>query len=151
LLTQPWFVALQATPVLAWMALLVRRRRIEWRENNPRAVRRREAGQRVREGIAQMRELAAKQEAERFFAALFHVLQQQLGERLDLPASAITADVIEERLRPLGVDEGLRTRLAALFEACDQARFAPQHSAGELAALVPQTEEVVRKLKESEL
>ena len=41
--------------------------------------------------------------SDEFFAVLFRLLQEQLGERLDLPASAITEAVIEERLSPLGI------------------------------------------------
>jgi len=50
---------------------------------------------------------------EAFFATLFRLLQEQLGERLELPASSITEAVIEEHLRPRGVPEPVRVRVDA--------------------------------------
>jgi hypothetical protein len=148
LITKVWFVGLQTAPVWAWFALLVRRRRREWLENNPRVRRRHAVAARVREGLQRLREQAANQDAEAFFATLFRLLQEQLGERLDQSAPSITTDVIEDRLRPIGVPEDTLVTLRELFDACDQARFAPQRSAGELGSFIPKTESVLRALQE---
>jgi hypothetical protein len=77
---------------------------------------------------------------------LFRLLQEQLGERLDLPASAITEAVIEERLRPARVDEKLVGDLDGLFQACNQARYAPVRSSLELTALIPRLESALREV-----
>jgi len=78
-------------------------------------------------------------------------LQEQLGERLDLPASAITEAVIEERLRPRGVPESTMTSLQELFQTCNLARYAPLKSGQELAAIIPRLETVLGKLQELNL
>ena len=56
-------------------------------------------------------------------------LQEQLGERLDLPASAITEAVIDEHLRPRGVPETTLRRLHELFQTCNLVRYAPMKRA----------------------
>ena len=59
----------------------------------------------MRAGLARLRELAGQNKADDFFAELIRLLQEKLGERLALPASAITEAVIDEKLRPHGLPD----------------------------------------------
>ena len=147
LVQQPWFLALQAVPVLAWLSALVWRRRTEMLVNNPRLRRRRQVAQIIRQGLVELRQLASDNQSEEFFASLFRLLQEQLGERLDLPASAITEAVIEEHLRPSGAPEATLTSLHELFQACNVARYAPIRTSQELAAIIPKLEAVLLELQ----
>jgi hypothetical protein len=144
---QPWFLALQGVPVLAFLSAVIWRKRTDQLANNPRLRRRRHVSEVVREGLVQMQQLAAANQSDEFFAALFRLLQEQLGERLDLPASAITEAVIEERLRPHGVPEDTLKELEELFQACNLARYAPVKSSQELAAMIPKLEGVLRRIQ----
>jgi tetratricopeptide (TPR) repeat protein len=65
---------------------------------------------------------------------MFRLLQEQLGERLDLPASAITEAVLSERLPRRGATPDLIQRLQNLFQICNQARYAPTPT---IAGLMP--------------
>ena len=60
-----------------------------------------------------------------FYAALFKTLQDYLGDRLNVPSSGITSDIVEEQLRPRGVPPEIGQALKEVFAACDSARFAP--------------------------
>ena len=144
---QGWFLALQALPLLAWVGALAWRRNADKLANNPRLRRRRQVAQVVREGLPKLRQLATEKQGQEFFATLVHLLQEQLGERLDLPASAITEAVIEERLRPRGLPADTLTQLQELFQTCNLARYAPIQTSQELAALVPKLETVLRELQ----
>jgi hypothetical protein len=147
LVTRPWFVGLQAVPLLVWALLRFRRLRAESLARNPRLRRQREVAQRVRAGLQSLQEQAAANQSDAFFATLFRVLQEQLGERLDLPASAITEAVIDERLRGRGVSEATLTELHELFQACNMARYAPAQSSQQLAAFIPRFETVRQELQ----
>ena len=147
LIRQPWFVALQSVPVFAWLAAAGWRKRIDLLANNPRLRRQRQVAQVIRAGLTELGRYAAASQPEEFFATLFRLLQEQLGERLDLPASAITEAVIEEKLRPRGVVESTLTELHQLFQTCNLARYAPVTSGQELAALLPRFESVIRELQ----
>jgi hypothetical protein len=144
---QPWFLALQAIPLLAWVSAVVWRRRTEMLANNPRLRRRRQVAQVVRQGLLELRQLASDNKSDDFFATLVRLLQEQLGERLDLPASAITEAVIEERLRPRGVPEATLGSLHELFQTCNLARYAPIKTSQELAAIIPNLEAILRELQ----
>ena len=144
---QPWFLSLQAVPLLAWLSLLFWRRSREALANNPKRRRQREVAVRVRDGLKQLRAQAAAQQPEEFYATLFRLLQEQLGERLDLPASSITEAVIDERLRGGNLSAPTLTALHELFQTCNLARYAPTKSSQELTALIPKLEAVGRELQ----
>jgi hypothetical protein len=148
LASRPWFLALQGAPALVWVALFAWRKRRESLANNPRLRRQREVAQRVRDGLKDLRAQAAAQQSDPFFATLFRLLQEQLGERLDLPASAITEAVIEEKLRRRGLPDDVLKSLHDLFQTCNLARYAPLKSGQELAALIPKLEDVLRALQQ---
>ncbi len=142
---QPTVVATTSQSQIIW------RRLEESLANNPRLRRRRQVAQTVREGLAELRRLAAANQSEAFFATVFRLLQEQLGERLDLPASAITEAVVEDRLRPRGVSAQTLAALQELFQACNQARYAPQQSGQELASLAPKVETALQQLQRLKL
>jgi hypothetical protein len=144
---QPWFLALQGVPVLAFLSAIAWRRRADNLARNPRLRRQRQVALIVHDGLAELRRLAAANNSDEFFATLFRLLQEQLGERLDLPASAITEAVVDERLRPRGVQEATLSSLQELFQACNLARYAPVKTSQELAAVIPKFENVVGELQ----
>jgi hypothetical protein len=150
LIERPWFLALQSIPLAAWLAALGWRKRKESLAKNPRLRRKRMVARLIQGGLAELKRLALANRSEEFFASAFRLLQERLGERLDLPASAITEAVVEERLRPLGVDPELLERLHELFHLCNQARYAPVGTAQELTALVQQIECTIRGLEKIE-
>lgn len=147
LVRQPWFLSLQAAPVIAWLGLFLARKRREKLANNPRLRRQRETAARVREGMRELPRLAAARKSDEFFAEVFRLLQEQLGARLDAPASGITEAVIEERLRDRSLSETTLNELRALFQACNQARYAPQRSSEELSSYIPRVEKTLRDLE----
>ncbi len=147
LLTRPAFLAVQGVPVLAWLAAFVWRKRTDSLANNPRLRRQRRVAGLIQGGLNDLHRLAAENNSAEFFAALFRLLQEQLGERLDCPASSITEAVIDERLVLLGTPEPTLAGLRDLFQLCNQARYAPMRTSGELAAVIPQFENAVRELQ----
>ena len=86
-------------------------------------LKQRQVEQVIRGGLKELAQNVQGNKPEAFFATLFHLLQERLGERLDLPASAITEAVVEERLRHLSVPETTLASLRELFQICNQARY----------------------------
>lgn len=144
---QAWFLALQSVPLLAFMSAVVIRRRAESLAHNPRLRRQRQVAHLVGQGLGDLKRFAAENNSERFFATLVRLLQEQLGERLDVPASAITEAVIEERLRPRGVPDDVLSPLQELFQQSNLVRYAPIKTSQELAALIPKTESLLTQLR----
>ncbi|HVR37053.1 MAG TPA: BatD family protein [Methylomirabilota bacterium] len=147
LIQRPAFLALQVLPILALAATLVRRRRLDRLQSNPRLQRRRRVAALTRSGLAELRRHAKSNDSDAFFACTFRLLQEQLGEPLDLPASAITEAVLDEHLRPASTDTRLIDELHALFQLCNQARYAPIRSRHELDLLIPRVESALKQIQ----
>lgn len=147
LVCRPAFLALQAIPMLGWLTVLGWRKRREFLAENPRLVRRKNVLRRVRSGMEELRKLAAENRGEEFVSLVYRLLQEQIGERLDLPASAITAEVVDDKLARQGAPENLRHRLHELFEICDQSRFAPLATPQDLESLRVKTEAVLTEMQ----
>lgn len=146
LIVRPWFIALQALPLAVWLSAVLWRKRQQHLARNPHLRRRLRVARLISEGLHDLRRSAAANQPEQFFAAVFRLLQEQLGERLDLPSSAITESVVDERLRGDGAPDLLVRDLHALFHLCNQARYAPQRSSQELMSIVPQVEATLKQL-----
>jgi len=145
---QPWFIALQGLPVLALIGAIFWRQRTDSVANNPRLRRKKQTEQIIAEGLEQLPPLAAAGKADQFFATVFRLMQEQIGERLNLPASAITEAVVEEKLRPRGLGDGGADVLHELFQLCNQARYAPVESAQKLEAVIPKLKMALKNLQE---
>ena len=148
LVAQPVFLAAQAVPVLAFLVAFIWRKRADSLANNPRLRRQRAVAQLIREGLNDLKKHAAENKSEEFFALLFRLLQEQLGERLDCPASAITENVIEEHAVLRGAPQPMREALHELFQLCNQARYAPVRGSGELNSVAAKFEKAVSELQE---
>ena len=138
---------MQGVPLLAFISALVIRRRAESLANNPRLRRQRQVAHLVEHGLSELKMAAAANNSDEFFVILVRLLREQIGERLDLPATAITEAVVEERLRPRGVQDSVLNPLQELFQLSNLVRYAPIKTSQELAALIPKVEAVLGSLK----
>src|SRR5665213_2558870 len=147
LVAQPVFLAAQAVPVLAFLAAFIWRKRTDNLANNPRLHRQRAVTQLVRDGLNDLKKFAAANQPDEFFATLFRLLQEQLGERLDCQASAITENVVEENSMLRGAPEATLNGLRELFQLCNQARYAPVRGTSELNLVAAQFEKSIGELQ----
>ncbi len=148
LITRPAFLAVQAVPVLAFFAAFIWRKRADNLANNPRLRRQRAVAQLVASGLLDLKKFAVENKSDEFFALLFRLLQEQLGERLDCPASAITESVVGERLTKIGASSATLELLHELFQLCNQARYAPVRGSAELNSVAAKFEKTITELQE---
>jgi hypothetical protein len=148
LIRQPWFLALQLLPLIGVVSAAVWRKRQDHLANHPKLRRKIEVQRFVASGLVELRSVATANEPERFYALLFRLLQEQLGERLDLPASAITEAVLDERLPRGGAGPELIQELRYLFQICNQARYAPLRTDAELLSVAATLEKALSALQE---
>lgn len=134
--------------MLAFLGAFIWRKRTDNLANNPRLRRQRAVAQLVRDGTNDLKKFAAENQPDEFFATLFRLLQEQLGERLDCPASAITENVIEEHAVLRGAPEATLGGLRELFQLCNQARYAPVRGSAELNSVAEKFEQAVSSLQE---
>ncbi len=148
LIAQPVFLVTQSVPVLAFLAAFIWRKRADNLANNPRLRRQRSVAALIASGKADLQKYAAANQPDEFFATLFRLLQEQLGERLDCPASAITEDVVDGHALLRNAPATLRTALHEQFQLCNQARYAPVRGSSELNSVAAQFEKLISQLRE---
>ena len=147
-IARPAFLALQSLPVLAFVAAFIWRQRTDSLANNPRRRRQRAVAQIISSGLLDLKKSAAENKPDEFFATLFRLLQEQLGERLDCPASAITENVIEEQPVLRNAPPATRDGLRELFQLCNQARYAPVRGTAELNSVAAQFQKIIGELQD---
>ncbi len=144
LVMQPVFLSLQLAPPLIWVGALLCRRHKDKLANSPRLRRRRAVARLVEEGYNDLAAQAAANDADKFHATVLRLLQEQLGERLDLPAPAITEAVLDD---VNGLSESDRTLARDLFHACNQYRYTPEHTSQGMASLIPKVKSALAALR----
>lgn len=142
------YIALNLAPALALVGAIVWRKRTDALANNPRLRRQRQVVATIQAGLERLKTHATQNKSDEFFAELVRLLQEKLGAQLDLPATAITEAVIDDKLRPRGVPDSTLEAVQELFQATNLARYAPIRSSQELAAFIPKLESALRKLDE---
>ncbi len=147
-ITQRWFLYLQLIPLLAWIGAFAYRTQQNASGRNPRALRKKKARSIVSDGLNRLHDLAHEQDSEEFFAVLFRILQEQIGERLDLPANAITEAVVDEQLQGRLSSPEKLLELERLFHTCNQSRYAPVESPKELTQLAETAEQILTELQQ---
>ena len=83
LVSRPWFVGIQVLPIIVFISAMLWRKRADAFAFNPRLRRQRMTAVIIRNGLVELRRLAAENKSDEFFASLFRLLQEQLGERPD--------------------------------------------------------------------
>lgn len=147
LMLRPGFWAWQTLPAMVFLAAFLWRRRQDQLAGDPRRRRERAVQETVRRGIEELRQHAAGGRSEEFHSTLFRLLQEQIGERLDLPASAITEEAVDG-LRALGAADTTVAALHELFRRCNEARYAPRSNSQELATLVTEARQCLNAVQQ---
>lgn len=124
LVRQGWFLALQVLPISLLAGACFWRARLDNLARNPRLRRKKEVDAIVEAGLRELKAHAAAGAAQDFYALVFRLLQERIGERLDAPASSITEAVIDQQLRRRNLPDTLLSDLEALFQSCNVARYA---------------------------
>ena len=150
LTVKPWFLAIQALPVILLGLVWMRRRRADKLSANPRLRRQIEIERLMARGLPKLKAHAEANDAEAFYAQAFRLLQARIGERLDLPSASITESIITERLVPLGLDKDMLQLLHDIFQRCNQARYAPAQLNEGLFSQYPKVETALEALKKLE-
>ena len=74
----------------------------------------------------QLESLAQKGDGNSFFEYLFRMIQERLGQVLDMPAASITEDVVDHPRLVEQLTGPHHELLRELFDACNHARYAPE-------------------------
>ncbi|MCK4852256.1 MAG: BatD family protein, partial [Candidatus Omnitrophica bacterium] len=141
-----FFWAGQLVPLGFLLAFYAAHRRKEKIRTDRRYARSLEAPAGAKRGIRKAGMCLRKNDAAGFYDAVFRTLQEYLGNKFDMAGGSITAQVVEDKLRPAGCDENVLRQIREVFAGCDMVRYASAIPGGEKAKEVL---EKVRKIIDS--
>lgn len=121
---EPWFWALNAVPIMGLAGVSLYSRRKTRLENDMAFARSYRAGKMVSKGIRSARTALERGDIAEFCDVLHRTIQQYLGDKFNLPAKGISADVAET-LKHRGVPFETLDMIERFFQECDIIRFAP--------------------------
>lgn len=125
LFARPFFLPLAIAPaalgVLLAVAGLVRGRLGQEDE----ASRKNKQARAARRRLAQAEKLAGAGSTSEFYAEVEKALRSFLEARLSRNVTGLTRPQLDEAMRAASVSDAVRARVLAVFETCDQGRYAP--------------------------
>ncbi|MFI5396251.1 MAG: BatD family protein [Candidatus Binatia bacterium] len=137
------FLLWQPVPLLLFGAAVWYDRRRQRLSGDLRYARFSRAGKHARRGFGLAEQALASGQPAVFYDALSRTMQEYLAAKLDLPPGAIDADAVAHR----GVPQDCAERLAELFTICEQMRFAPSSSNGDMRGALSLAQAIVRRLE----
>ena len=145
LLTRPWFLAAQASPLLAWLLLMGWRRRQIYLEKHPDVARRIRVRKLTRETLRALRNADTQADPEAFHAGVQLILREHLGMAMDRPAEGIGREILEDEALPLSGEN--RTALERLHERDQVVRFANAEEPVNAALTLKDLDRVIGSLR----
>lgn len=125
-LYQNWvFLALQTLPVLGFFGAFAYRRHRDRLAGDVAYARRKRARSEARRRLTEARRLMGANERGPFYDEINRALAQFLADRLNLPVAGMTGESAARALATRKVPQDVVSRVQAMFEKCDFARFAP--------------------------
>jgi hypothetical protein len=82
-----------------------------------------------------------------FYTALSSALWGYIGDKLGIPASALTRENVSEKLAEAGASEELIEQTIHVIDECEMARFTPEHSDTEVSTLYQNATDVINGLE----
>ncbi len=137
----PLFWGGQIVPLGVLLALFFVHKKEERLKTDKRYARTLKAPRSARNGIKKARNYLRKKDNIRFYDTVFKTLQEYLGNKFNIPGGSVTAEIIEDRLRPAGCEERVLEMIRQVFAGCDMARYASSVPGGKEA------EEVLNKVR----
>jgi hypothetical protein len=133
----------QPMPLLLFAAAAWYDRRRQRLTGDVRYARFSRAGRQARQGLVAAQKALAEGESAAFYDAVSRTMQEYLAAKLDLPPGAIDADAVTRR----GVAADSVQHVAQFFATCEQIRFAPKSSDGDMRGVLKLAQEIVRRLE----
>jgi hypothetical protein len=141
--SSPLFWLWQPVPLLLLVTSAWYDRRRQRLTGDLRYARFSRAGREAHQGFATAEKALAKGESTAFYDVVSRTMQEYLSAKLDLPPGAIDAAAAARR----GVAAESVQDIAQFFATCEQIRFAPSSSDGDMRGVLALARQIVRRLE----
>jgi hypothetical protein len=144
----PAFFILLASPVLAFIGFIIYIKRREKFLGNVVLVRNRKAQKIARKRLAEGKKFLDLKKKEEFYAEMSRALWGYIADKLAIPPSDLSLDLVRSMLENKNIQIELVTELASTIEMCEFARFAPSADAVQMDQVYQETVELISTIEE---
>jgi len=145
--TRPWFVALQALPLVALVTAWTGRRRRDRYASDRGLARYARSSGKARNEFREARSHLSNGDRTGACSAIARALTGFIGDRLNVEAQGMTQAELESALRKAGADGELIDRVRRLLKECDLGRFAGGSDAVDAERLLADAQACLRGLE----
>lgn len=132
-LTSPGGLAVLILPPVLYCALLSLTLFIRRRKSDPLSLRARRADSKLEAALKKVPQASSDQEKINVTLAAF---RQYLGDKLKMPAAALTFNDVKGLLKDCGVEQGTLESLKSFFETCEAGRYSGNSGLVEVESLM---------------
>ncbi len=125
------YFALMAVPVLFFIGFIFFRKKREAEAYDVAGTKRRKANKMARKRLKSASVALKNLDSKLFYAEIFKAIYGYMTDKLGIPGSLLSKQVIMENLRNKNVDEETLLELSQTLEACEMARFASTQKEGD--------------------
>lgn len=136
------------TPLLMFIGFIGMRKKHLHENSNIAAVKSRKATKMAKKRLLLAESYLKNNNKESFYDEVFNALYGYLSDKLTIPISDISKEVISNTLKMKQVKDITNQQLMSILENCEFARYAPSAVSGDLNAIYTQSVELITKLEE---
>ena len=145
LIARPWFLAIPATGLFAFLAAFAFRKRVEYLKNNPDVARKLHVERITRETMRSLNSSETQNDPNAFFAGVQLILRENIGITIDRPAEGITLKTMKDS--GLSLPNESQKSLEKLFEQDELVRFANSPEQMDTQRVLKELNRVLRDLR----
>lgn len=149
ILEQPLYLIVNGLPLLAFVGLVLMRKRQEKISSDVGLMRSRQAARDANKRLKKAKMLASENKIEALFEELYLVVTAYIADKLNISPHGLTSDKIKDLLNEKNADETMIEELMTLLKKCDFARYAPSSvSDSDVSDAIDKAENVMVKIYE---
>lgn len=101
----------------------------------------------ARRRLKEAKKFMDSQSYEKFYAEILRALWGYIGDKLAMPASQLTRQNISDTLRDNNTPEEIITRLIAVIDDCEMARYTPMDNSASAGKVYNETSELMKEME----
>ncbi|MEW6360054.1 MAG: BatD family protein [Planctomycetota bacterium] len=146
IIQEPWFLLATIGPLLLAALCAVIQHHRERLQTDGAFARNTFAMRNAKRRLSAAKAALAAGDAREFHSLLFKTAAEYMGDKLNLPAAAITSQSVSDLLKAGGLDEEIIAETRTCLEACEAGRFAPNTTEAD-PGMLKRTKALLKRLE----
>jgi hypothetical protein len=144
----PVFFALSVSPLFAFVGFIFFAKRRERVLGDVAGLKNRKARKMAQRRLVEAKKFLHHKKKEQFYAEVSRALWGYIGDKLGIPPSDLSVELVKTALASRGVSEEAIAKLSGAIEECEYARFAPASDSLQMGGVYHQAIGIISKIED---